>query len=315
MPYAPQVEDEVSSELITLPTLLKSTPFYTSKWIDKKKNESLDLDWETNISSPSCVKNKIKIKKNSISKSGELKLELTQLNPLVGTFGQVNPDDDIELKKSVKFDIELEIPELTGNSNATFKLWFKPFHKTEWKEMKSGNHTIDPVAQKAKIEDAEVDNFGEFMVTSEITENNTTVSELYDFAENTFYYSKEINGYIGGNVKTKNGSKFSIEDGALKPPPGYGRKSPVTITMKIEKICDSEFQFTFDPSECTFNPSAKLTLSWLGLSGSNNDIHLYNVIGSGKYKEITPNYIDIKNNSVVLYIDHFSRYALSKGGR
>jgi hypothetical protein len=79
--------------------------------------------------------------------------------------------------------------------------------------------------------------------------------------------------------------------------------------MEIEKNdTTNELIFTFGPSGCSFYPAGKVFLSYEHL-----DIDvpvLYYIAENGDYIEQSPDNIDLNQKSIVLYIDHFSRYAI-----
>jgi len=133
----------------------------------------------------------------------------------------------------------------------------------------------------------------------------------YEKGSYTYVYSDEFRCYLGGNVRTPNGSRFHLQDGALTPPRGHKKKEPVKITMEIEKIDGQELVFTFSPSGCKFKPKGELILSWSGLG--NSVPSLFGINDNGDYVTCYPDYVDIKNKKMIIYIPHFSRYALCKG--
>lgn len=151
------------------------------------------------------------------------------------------------------------------------------------------------------------------------------------YAEHTFKFDKKKGYYKGGMLNTTNGSKFKIKDGDLTPPPGWtdgkGKKhrkngDPITITMTVDKIkVDKEEQivFTFEPSGCTFSPSAELTLSWKGLKAKKHeDVTLALIEHDPAFPDkigepIGAYETDTRGQKFLMWIDHFSRYAISKG--
>jgi len=146
------------------------------------------------------------------------------------------------------------------------------------------------------------------------------------YAEHTFKFDKKKGYYKGGMLNTTNGSKFKIKNGDLTPPATWmdGKKTreygdPVTITMTVDKINvdkkEEQIVFTFEPSGCTFDPSAELTLSWEGLKAKKKEakkIYLFDLVDENN-EEIAAAEMDTKNKKFYMWIDHFSRYAISKG--
>ena len=131
-------------------------------------------------------------------------------------------------------------------------------------------------------------------------------------AELTLVYDKEMRGFIGGNMHVLNGSKFHVNNCSFTPPNGMPKKKPVTITMKVDKIgegSNAQLIFTFGPSGSEFNPPAQIRLNWQDLGI--NQPKLYYIKGQDKYEEMSPDHIDISNKTMILYVDHFSRYALA----
>lgn len=126
--------------------------------------------------------------------------------------------------------------------------------------------------------------------------------------------SKFSNGtYNGTSVNIPAASFFKFENGALTPPAGTPLGADVEITMEVDLVKykgDNYLEFTFGPSGCQFSPNATVTLDWSLLEFFN--ITLYYIDGNN-YIPMAPDEIDIINKKVTIYINHFSRYALSKG--
>lgn len=127
--------------------------------------------------------------------------------------------------------------------------------------------------------------------------------------------SKYSNGtYNGTSVNIPLASMFKFDNGALTPPPGTPVGADVEITMVVDLVRyrgDDYLTFTFGPSGCQFSPSATVTLDWSLLEYFN--VTLYYIDENNNYIPMAPDEIDITNKKVTLYINHFSRYALSKG--
>ena len=118
--------------------------------------------------------------------------------------------------------------------------------------------------------------------------------------------------YQGGVVFVNNGTKFYVFPGAITPPPGQ-EGQPVTITIEVEQNEDGELIFTFGPSGTQFRPSGLLRLSWKGLKPDNDEVvKLFYIDSDDQYIEQKPRYIDVQGQCFYLFIDHFSRYAISK---
>jgi hypothetical protein len=117
--------------------------------------------------------------------------------------------------------------------------------------------------------------------------------------------------YRGGALDLPNGSVFNFVAGSLTPPPDTPYGEPVTITMTCEKdVVADELVFSFGPSGCAFNPAARV---WLSYSDLGIEVPtLYHIDDQGNYTEQEPDDIDYTGQWVVLYIHHFSRYALSR---
>ena len=116
--------------------------------------------------------------------------------------------------------------------------------------------------------------------------------------------------YTPGHIILGQGSMLTIPRASLTPPPGTPKGAPVTITMQAEKV-DKELVFTFGPSGCQFSPPVELRLDWSDLGDSVPK--LYYIDEKGSYIEQKPDHIDRQGKFFLLYIDHFSRYALGWG--
>ena len=122
---------------------------------------------------------------------------------------------------------------------------------------------------------------------------------------------------MGGKLNTTNGSQFKLKRGDLPPPATWtdGKKTrkygdPVTITMKVDKV-DDQLVFTFQPSGCHFNPSAELMLSWKGLKAK-DEVATINLLDDMD-EPIEADKVDTRGQNFLMWISHFSRYAISKG--
>jgi hypothetical protein len=128
----------------------------------------------------------------------------------------------------------------------------------------------------------------------------------------TIEYNGKKRCYQGCEMTLLNGSTFQVPNGALVPPTGTPAQAPVKLTMMCEKrASENELLLTFGPCNSQFDPPAKLTLNWKDL---NIDVpRLYFVDSDGKYTEQPPDDIDIQGKRLVIYVHHFSRYALAWG--
>lgn len=124
-------------------------------------------------------------------------------------------------------------------------------------------------------------------------------------------YDLSVKGYEGGMIKLADGSKFRIKEASLTSPAGFDQES-VNIEMQVDKdLSTGELIYTFGPSGCSFSPSALVVFDYTALN-TNNPV-LYYIQEDGDYIQQSPNYIDVKNKKIWLYIDHFSRYAVAYG--
>ncbi len=122
-------------------------------------------------------------------------------------------------------------------------------------------------------------------------------------------WDKDLGGYQGGNMHLENGSKFHVNDGSFTPPRGTGKRKPVTLTMLVEKNDQGELIYTFGPSGSHFDPPAEIRLKWGEVS--NREPNLYYISEDGSYIEQQTSDIDKKGKSFILYVHHFSRYAVA----
>lgn len=118
--------------------------------------------------------------------------------------------------------------------------------------------------------------------------------------------------YTGGTLMLDNGSIFIVEKFSLTPPPGTPQGDKVKITWLAEfDETTGELTYTFGPSGCKFDPPAKVKLDYSKLNIGLDIPQLFLIDKDGNYLEEYPENVDIQNKKVTLYIDHFSRYALS----
>ncbi len=130
-------------------------------------------------------------------------------------------------------------------------------------------------------------------------------------ASKTFAFSEIFNYYLGGGFSMKNNnSSFSLLPGALTPPSEIPVGEPVTITMQIDRDeIKNELIFTFGPHGARFNPPAAIKLDWKDMNVSVPN--LYYIDENGNYIPQSPDQIDFISKWMIIYVDHFSRYALS----
>ena len=82
--------------------------------------------------------------------------------------------------------------------------------------------------------------------------------------------------------------------------------------MTMEKTVTGEIVTTFSPHGTQFSLPAELTLRWDDFGIDPDDVPtLYYIEDDGTYSEQTPDHIDVGNKFLVIYFDHFSRYALA----
>jgi hypothetical protein len=129
------------------------------------------------------------------------------------------------------------------------------------------------------------------------------------FGEATVEYWSPKNFYKGTSINIPNGSNFSISHGALTPPSGIPFGEPVQITMTAEKdSVKNQLIFSFGPSGCQFDPPAAVVFDYTDLGFELAT--LYYIDENGNYIPQSPDYINISNNKITIYVDHFSRYAI-----
>ncbi|GAB4364817.1 MAG: hypothetical protein Kow0042_03650 [Calditrichia bacterium] len=128
-------------------------------------------------------------------------------------------------------------------------------------------------------------------------------------ASHTYTFSPAQNGYRKGAFSLPNNSEFSVAKNLLVPPPGINWGEDVTITMTCEmRPLQNELIFSFSPSGCQFNPPARVTLHWADLNLLTPT--LFYIDENGNYIPQAPDEIDYNGQKMILYIDHFSRYAI-----
>jgi hypothetical protein len=128
----------------------------------------------------------------------------------------------------------------------------------------------------------------------------------------TINYCEDRGHYREGIIKfgAANNSKFTLDDNALTPPPGYNVGDSVTITMRIDYDKDNkESIYSFGPHGCQFSPQAQLKLDYgaLGLEMPK----LYYINDDGNRVEQEPEQISVNKKWLKIRVDHFSRYAVS----
>ena len=142
--------------------------------------------------------------------------------------------------------------------------------------------------------------------------------------------------YEGGNIHFEDGTKFHVKSDAFIPPKHLlkyyfeengtydyqdiaeirkisKKRKPVTITMRIDLDKEkNELIYTFGPHGSRFSKPARIVFDYSSLG--TNTANLFYIENDGSYVEQPFDHIDIKAKKIYLYIDHFSRYAMSYGG-
>jgi len=139
----------------------------------------------------------------------------------------------------------------------------------------------------------------------EFTKKPTTEYTYPIWGKQNFY--KKHGVWQGGTITLSNGSKFTIEDGAMTPPHPNASSYYLTVRADFDSL-RNEIIVSFTPGGCVFDPPAELILDW-------NDLEieiaaLYYIDDNGNYILQTPNHIDPQKRNLTIYIDHFSRYAI-----
>lgn len=141
---------------------------------------------------------------------------------------------------------------------------------------------------------------------------STIIGSYPQYGQCTLKYTNARDGWSLGLINIPNGSTFFVEACTMTPPPGIVPPDPVTIWMRVEKDeAQNSLIFTFGPSGCHFIPSAEVWLNWTDL-GTSTAI-LYYIDENGNYIKQQPDDVDLQGKKMKIYIDHFSRYALSRG--
>lgn len=122
-------------------------------------------------------------------------------------------------------------------------------------------------------------------------------------------YNKETGLYSSAAINIPNGSFIRIPSKSLVPPSEL-KGTDVEIAMEVDvNFCNKEILFTFGPHGCEFTSPAELCLSWkdLGIQKAN----LYYLDDENKRIEHLPDQVDDSKKRMILYINHFSRYAVA----
>lgn len=114
--------------------------------------------------------------------------------------------------------------------------------------------------------------------------------------------------YRGGRMSVPSGSYLVVSNGAFTPPDGTPPGQDVTLTMTVTKDATG-LHYEFGPHGSTFNPPAELWFDWHDL-GSRR-AQLYYIDESGNWIAQQPDYDDKRGKRFMLYINHFSRYAIA----
>ena len=126
----------------------------------------------------------------------------------------------------------------------------------------------------------------------------------------TYAYWDAKDAYRGGTLICPNGTLLILTNCSLTPSPEILWGQDVTITATIDKDeVKDELIFDFGPEGCQFSPSAQVFLDYEDLGTGVPT--LFYIDENGNYIEQEPDDIDLTNKHIILYIDHFSRYAVA----
>ncbi len=150
-------------------------------------------------------------------------------------------------------------------------------------------------------------------VTINILEKPPGTKEPITYPQSGTYvytYWNARDAYRGGTLMCSDGSVFTVNATSLIPPPGHTWGEDVTVTMTIDKDeVDQKLIFTFGPSGTSFNPAAKVFMNYKNLNIENPK--LYYINEEGNYIPQLPDDVDVTNRSLIVYVSHFSRYAIA----
>ncbi|MBN1406334.1 MAG: hypothetical protein JW956_01015 [Calditrichaceae bacterium] len=122
-------------------------------------------------------------------------------------------------------------------------------------------------------------------------------------------YVEDKNFYTPVLITISNGSFLRIPNKSLVPPE-YLSGENVEITMTVTNDQENnELLFQFGPHGCEFSSPAELCLSWKTTNSKNAT--LYYLDEQGNRKEHLPDQVDVVNKRMIIYINHFSRYAVA----
>jgi len=139
----------------------------------------------------------------------------------------------------------------------------------------------------------------------------TTQSMFPLFGSGVAKYVAKKDNYRGASVDlVPTQSVLSFDGGALTPPQDlYGQDVTVTFQADYDSI-NQEIVFTFGPHGSQFSPAAEIKLDWSEL---NTDAPiLYYIDESGNYIQQQPAQVDYQGKNMIIFVDHFSRYALAR---
>lgn len=120
---------------------------------------------------------------------------------------------------------------------------------------------------------------------------------------------KTIRAGKKGKVTLGGGSYLEVPKGALNETTTIGI---IATRETIRGISDSKM-FTFTPHGTVFNKPVKLVMSWAELAGQSIQLLYFNE-ATGEWEQSGEGVWDYTNQTVTIYLYHFSRYAMAYGG-
>lgn len=140
-----------------------------------------------------------------------------------------------------------------------------------------------------------------------------SIQQSRNFVEaktDTAMFHPESRGYKKSQITLDQGSKFTIPKNALTPPKGmWGQDVIISLSVEVTDEAD-ELNVTFGPHGSQFDPPAELRIKYDQLG--NQVPNLFYIDEDGEYIEQSPDDIDEQGQFIIIYLHHFSRYALSR---
>jgi hypothetical protein len=273
-----------------------SSTFYAEAFIEAKHGGKLEIKDDLNGNS------KVEIKKDALPSDMTVVFKWTENNIYAGSIYNKNaPQTVINFSEPVKVTLMYKWADMLDVDEGNLGLYFYNTASNSWDKV-----ACDINTDKYEIK-AEFVKSGKFRILQEV---NGGLLEFHKRDPEMFYASKFIKAKDGGKIELGDGdfgkSKIVFEKYDL----------PYDETIEFEWAADGTIDGTFAPHGIYFNNPVRVEFSYklADVDGFNeDDLRVFYFNEDTQIWEYVGGEVDTHDKVVVVYLEHFSRYAVAYG--